>query len=114
MLELKPGLSDGSRIGPMTQDRCVLAIEVFLVCQLINLSQQRRTGKRRFSAGAFSSSFIESLGDGCFLLLELLEGPFEVGFGIRLLGHGLDVFTAGMQHQPGKPGRLMADGLSNS
>ena len=87
VLELEPGLTDGGGIGPVAEDRRVLTVEGPLAGQLINPLQQRRPGERRFTAGMLGAGFIDRLGHGCLVLIELLEGQLEVGVGVGGAGH---------------------------
>ena len=87
MLELKPGLADRGGIGPVAEDRSILTIERTLAGQLIDAFQQGRPGEGRFSAGMPGACLIDRLGNSRLVLVELLEGPLEVGIGVGGAGH---------------------------
>ena len=87
MFELKPGLADGGGIGPVANDRGVLTVERALSGQLIDALQQGLPGEGRFIAGVLSAGLIDHLGNSRLILVELLEGPLEVGVGIGGAGH---------------------------
>ena len=71
----------------MAKNRRVLTVEGPLAGQLINPLQQRRPGERRFTAGVLSTGLIDCLSHGRLVLVELLEGPLEVGVGVGGAGH---------------------------
>ena len=88
MLELKPGLADRGSIGPVAEDRGILAVQRTLRRQFIDAFEQRRTGDWRFTARAFGPGFIDRLGYCSFVLAQLLEGTLEVDVGVRGVGLG--------------------------
>ena len=87
MLELEPGLTDGGGIRPVAEDRGILTVEGTLTDQLIDALEQGWPGEGRFTAGVLGAGFIDRLGHGCLVLIELLEGPLEVGVGVGGAGH---------------------------
>ena len=79
MFELKPGLADGGGIGPVANDRGVLTVERALSGQLIDALQQGLPGEGQFTSSELSAGLIDRLGNSRLVLVELLEGPLEVG-----------------------------------
>ena len=88
IFEIKPGLTDRRRIGPIAQQRSVLTVECFLLGQRIDALQQCRSGQRRLCTRALGPGFIEGLSDGRLVLFQLLKGTLERRVGIGGLGHG--------------------------
>ena len=89
MLEGKPGLANRCSIGPVAENRGVLAVEGCLGRQLINTLKQCIATDRWLVTAAFSSRLIDRLSNGCFVLFQLLESLFESGVGVWLRHHGL-------------------------
>ena len=71
----------------MAENRGVLAVEGTLTDQLIDALEQGWPGEGRFTAGVLGAGLIDRLGNGGLVLVELLEGPLEVGVGIGGTGH---------------------------
>ena len=71
----------------MAEDRGVLAVEGALAGQLINALEQGRPGEGRLTAGVLGAGFIDRLAHRRLVLIELLEGPLEVGVGVGGAGH---------------------------
>ena len=86
MFEGEPGLADRCGIGPVAENRGVLAVEGFLGRQLIDALQQCIAIDRRLIATAFRPRLIDRLGDCSFVLFQLLESLPEPGVGVWL-GH---------------------------
>jgi hypothetical protein len=82
VLEGKPGLADRCSIGPVAENRGVLAVEGCLGRQFINPLQQCIAPDRWLITAAFSARLIDRLGDGYLVLFQLLESLLEFGVSV--------------------------------